>query len=60
MLKASEKNSKNSVKPSKDAVNAPISVEIDQLNNTIKKAKAAQAIYATFTQEQVDKIFNNR
>jgi acetaldehyde dehydrogenase/alcohol dehydrogenase len=42
----------------KQNTNAPVADDtLKPLEDLMKKVKAAQAIYATFTQEQVDKIF---
>lgn len=42
----------------KQTTNAPAAADnLQPLNDLIEKVKAAQALYATYTQEQVDKIF---
>lgn len=57
MLKASSKLQKSKPKSSKSPLNESNSIKINDLDLVIQRAKAAQKIYATFTQEQVDKIF---
>ncbi len=45
------------IKPDKNQQVADETVQIKKLDETIAKVKAAQAVFANYTQEQVDKIF---